>query len=201
MTAAAPPAPGRGWLGWRVWVRTLHLYASLAGLGLLLFFAATGFALNHGDWFGLGKKQVDERAGQVRAALEPLDEQALLAELRATHGVQGGLVELRAEGAEVSLRFARPGEDTDVVVERATGALRITREQGRTLDLLTDLHKGERGGTLGGLLVDATAVLLLVISLTGLALWLSMPRRRRSGLAAIVLSLALAAGAVVFILR
>lgn len=199
MTAVA--APGRGLLGWRVWVRTLHLYASLAGLGLLLFFALTGFALNHGDRLGLGKKQVDERAGRLEAALDPLDEQALLAELRAAHGVQGGLVELRAEGAKVTLRFARPGEDTDVVVERPGGALRITREQGRVLDVLTDLHKGERGGTLGGLLVDATAILLLVISLTGLALWLSLPRRRRAGLVAIVLSLALAAGAVGFVLR
>lgn len=202
MSAAAlgAAADGRGFLGWKVWVRTVHLYASLFGLCLLLFFGATGFVLNHEAWFGLGKPTVQERAGQVAARLEPLDDLALVEELRARFQVQGGLVELRAEEAEVALRFSRPGEDTDVVVQRPGGAVTITCERGRLLDLLTDLHKGERSGTVGGLFVDAAALLLLTISLTGLALWLAMPRRRRAGLIALGLALALVGWALLAIL-
>lgn len=193
MGAAIGPAASRGLLGWKVWVRTLHLWASLFGLSLLLFFAATGFVLNHGEWFGLEKTVVDEREGPIAARLEPLDELALVEELRASLGVQGRLIELRAEEEEIGLRFSRPGEDTDVTVTRADGTARVRRERGHLLDLLTDLHKGERGGAPGGLLVDAAALLLATISLTGLALWLAMPKRRRAGLIAIGLSAVLLA--------
>lgn len=193
-------APGRGLLGWKVWVRTLHLYASLLGLVLLLFFALTGFVLNHGEWFGVGEKTVDERSGRVTARLDPLDDLALVEELRARFDVRGGLVELRADEGEVALRFSRPGEDTDVVVQR-DGAVQLVCERGRLADLLTDLHKGERGGTAGGLLVDAAAALLLTISLSGLALWWAMPRRRRAGLIALAAALASTGLVVASVLR
>lgn len=195
MSGVAGGGAGRGFLGWKVWVRTVHLYASLVGLVLLLFFGLTGFVLNHGDWFGVGEKTTDERTGQVTARLDPLDDLALVEELRARFDVRGGLVELHADEAEVTLRFSRPGEDTDVVVQR-DGAVQLTCERGRLVDLLTDLHKGERGGAAGGLVVDAAALLLLTISLTGLALWWAMPRRRRAGLIALGVALALVGGVV-----
>ena len=202
----AASASGRGLLGWKVWVRTLHLWASLFGLVLLLFFGATGFVLNHADWFGLGQTRVEELEGRVSAPLSPLDDLALVEELRARFAVQGGLVELREDEAEIALRFSRPGEDTDVLVERrgpqgpAGGAVRITRERGRLRDLLTDLHKGERSGLAGALLVDAAALLLVTISLSGLALWWAMPRRRRAGLIALGLALLLSGGLALWIL-
>jgi len=38
------------------WARTVHVYLTLFGFGLLLFFAVTGFMLNHEDMF-LQEKQ------------------------------------------------------------------------------------------------------------------------------------------------
>ena len=34
------------------WSRWLHIYTSMFGLAVALFFAATGITLNHPDWFG-----------------------------------------------------------------------------------------------------------------------------------------------------
>lgn len=184
--AAAPARPAR----WPQVVRTVHLWASLFGLTLLLFFALTGFVLHHADWFGLGKTVTDEVEGTLEARLDPLDDLALVEELRARFGVAGALRELRADPDEVTLRFVRPGEDTDVTVTVATRGVRVSRERGRLHDALTDLHKGERSGAAGALLVDAASLLLLVVSVTGLALWLAMPKRRKAGLIAIGLSLA-----------
>ena len=90
---------------------------------------------------------------------------------------------------ELRLRFSRPGEDTDVVIQRHDGAVRVDRERSGLLAAFTDIHRGKRSGTLGKLLVDATAILLISISLSGFVLWLTLPKRRRLGLAALVLTL------------
>ena len=42
-------SPQHRWL--LKWARTVHLYAALFALTLVLFFALTGFMLNHEDWF------------------------------------------------------------------------------------------------------------------------------------------------------
>src|SRR3954469_23847004 len=33
------------------WARTVHVYLTMFGFALLLFFAVSGFMLNHEDWF------------------------------------------------------------------------------------------------------------------------------------------------------
>ena len=38
--------------------RTVHIYTTLTGLLLILFFAFTGFVLNHEDWFQLGEPAI-----------------------------------------------------------------------------------------------------------------------------------------------
>ena len=32
------------------WTRTIHIYLTMAALALMLFFAVTGFTVNHEDW-------------------------------------------------------------------------------------------------------------------------------------------------------
>lgn len=188
---------GKGWLGWKVWMRTVHLYTSLVGLVFALFFGVTGFVLHHGDALGLGAKHQVHEEGQLTAGLEPVDELTVVEALRSQFGITAPVTEFQADPDQLFVRFARPGEDVDAVVMLPDGAVEVDRERGGVLDALTDLHKGDRSGALGGLLVDAAAVLLIVFSLTGFALWLSLPKRRKTGLVALGLTLALvlAAGA------
>src|SRR6267154_2713222 len=45
------------------WTRTIHIYLTMAGLGLMLFFAVTGFTVNHEDWFGATTPRMRNVAG------------------------------------------------------------------------------------------------------------------------------------------
>ena len=47
------------------WAHTIHVYATLFGFTLLLFFAVTGFLLNHEDWFGLDKPRENHSEGKL----------------------------------------------------------------------------------------------------------------------------------------
>ena len=55
--------------------------------------------------------------------------------------------------------------------------------------LLTDLHKGAYAGRSWKWVIDGTAVLLVLGSLTGLILWISLPRRRALGILALSVGL------------
>lgn len=122
------------------WARTVHLYLSLVGLGLLLFFAVTGFTLNHEDWF---LPPVEERTATASCiipaewAAEPeKNELAIVEHLRREYGryVVGSLSTVEdAQGESVGGRkpllevdsesirgvFKRPGSQVSVVIYRA----------------------------------------------------------------------------------
>ena len=170
------------------WARTLHIYVALLGLLLLLFFAATGFMLNHGDWFGLSEGKTRTQKGQVpTSALEPLDRLAVVERLRGEFGAAGAVDSFEAEGEELRVVFKGPGRRTEATVVRADGAVAVTHESYGLLGLLTDLHRGKSTGATWGLVIDAACVLLLLISVTGLFLWTSLRRRRILGLLALLL--------------
>src|SRR3954468_14208657 len=49
-----------------LWTRTLHIYATMLALVLLIFFSFTGFIMNHPGWFNIDKN--------VTVSDEPLPE-------------------------------------------------------------------------------------------------------------------------------
>jgi hypothetical protein len=173
-------------------LRSVHIYASLLGFVLALFFGVTGFMLNHDEWFELeATRDVRAEGSLPTAALDPLDRLAVVEYLRAEHGVRGGLSSFEVDPGELRLRFARPGDETDVMIDRRDGAIRLERELSGLAATLTELHKGDRSGSLGGLLIDLAAILLVLISLSGFLLWISLPKRRKLGIAALVFALGL----------
>lgn len=74
--------------------RLVHVYLTLFGLVLILFFSVTGFMLNHESWF---LPKVKDRTLPVRMGtlpkklLEPLDKLAVVEALRRDFGVSGFL--------------------------------------------------------------------------------------------------------------
>lgn len=177
---------------WKRWTRTVHIYASLLGLLLLLFFGLTGFVLNHEEWFALARASEQDQAtlpAELFAAPQPL---ALVEAVRARFGVRGALSVYEPEGHELRLRFERPGEETEVTLDLREGRAELYRQRGGLLAVLTDFHTGKTSGGAGSLLIDAAALLLILISLSGLLLWVTLPKRRALG----ALSLLVALGAV-----
>ena len=181
------------------WLRWLHIYASMFGLAVTLFFSATGITLNHSDWFG--ETQFTESAeGELKpewvkynkpaenngqAAPDELQGVARLEvveHLRSKNRVRGALAEFSGDDRECMVAFKGPGYAADAVIDRDTGKYKLTQTSHGLVAVLNDLHKGRDSGPGWSLLIDISAALLCFISFTGLGLIFFLKMRRVPGL-------------------
>lgn len=192
-TEPAPPnresetGPKARWLP--ALIRWLHIYTSLVGLFAILFFSVTGLTLNHPDWTFGQRRVKSEGRGSVDAswvapalAEDRLDRLRLVEHLRATAGARGLLEDFRVDEAEITLSFQGPASALEFVIERQTGAYRFSVQSEGWVAWLNDLHKGRHTGRGWAWLIDISAILLVFVSLSGLALLLYLRRRRFAGL-------------------
>ncbi len=190
--------------------RWLHIYVSMFGLAVVLFFSATGITLNHPDWFFGEAERTTQSEGSVNArwlrgeppAAEANSESAAEASsqvnklevvefLRRTHGIRGALADFRVDEAECVVAFKGPGYAADAFIDRDSGHYTLSQTFHGVIAVLNDLHKGRDTGPVWSILVDASAIVLTLISLSGLILLFYLKLRRTPGLAVAV------AGAVV----
>lgn len=173
------------------WSRTLHTYLSMLAVVLFLFFGATGFMLNHADWFGLDATTSTTHELTLPEPTLQGDKLALVEHLRATAGVTGAVepFDWPGEGEAFHIAFKSPRSHADVDIAMETRLATITTETRGVAGLMTRLHTAREAGPTWQLLLDATAVLLVLASLTGLILWQSLPKRRVLGLVALVVSI------------
>jgi hypothetical protein len=270
-------------------VRWLHTYVSLLGFLALLFFAVTGFTLNHAELFHPGAPQVRETQGRLDPALlgrgsgattpppaesavlpplaepfeepaeapmlpepfeepaaapptaqpveeaaappplappgedmaapppveeapvpvphgdvdaavansapgglsdppadpaetAPLDRLAVAETLRSRHGLRGAVVRFTVDPFQCIVSFQRPGYRADVLIDRTTGEYLVGEVSLGALAVLHDLHRGKAAGAIWSGMIDLSAVVMAVASITGLALLIFYRRRRLSGL-------------------
>lgn len=184
--------------------RWLHIYTSVLGLAAVLFFSVTGITLNHPDWMFGGVQRRHDYRGQlqtewlgstVSGQQKPCNQLRIVEFLRREHGLHGAVDEFREEETEGTVGFKGPGYSADVFFDRATGKYEVTELSEGLVAVLNDLHKGRHTGTAWSLVIDITAVLLVIISASGLALLLFIRRRRVPG--AIIALLGAAAVALV----
>lgn len=183
--------------------RTIHVYATLFGLALILFFAVTGFMLNHVEWFLPDEPQIRREArplnpgtfpgGKLPDAGEATGDQklAVVEALRKEFGITGELWSFdNGDEEQIVVTFKRAGGEAEARIRRDTGAAEVEqRFQGWAI-VMTDLHRGNRGnvtnepkftGRIWMWVIDITCVLLLVIAMTGLVLWWSLKSRGKWG--------------------
>ncbi len=176
------------------WMRWLHIYSSMLGLLALLFFAVTGVTLNHADWFFSENEQTEESSGTLEKQWlhgdgrdeDPeagLDKLAIVEEIRRAHGVHGALSEFTADEIECFLVFKGPGYFAEVVVDRETGEYTVTEGHHGFVAYINDLHKGRDTGAGWSWIIDVSAVVMTLASVTGLVVLFAAKRRRRAGLA------------------
>ncbi len=175
--------------------RWLHLYLSMVSFAVILFFAVTGFTLNHADWFDAQQKTVQRHGSVPLAWLPPAkadaDRLQIVEHLRSADKVHGAVSDFRVDDNQVAVSFKAPGYTADTFIDSRTGQYDVTITSSGLVAVLNDLHRGQNSGKAWGWLIDASAVLLSLVSLTGLLLLLFVYKRRLSGL------LLAAAGAVV----
>ena len=269
---ARPKKRGRGLTAW---IRWLHIYVSVLGFLALLFFAVTGFTLNHAEWLCRGREDVREMQGSIEPGLlggeggnggppaeefaapampgeevaapfeetaaplanmaAPLEEMAAPLEetaaplgelaapiedmaapgeetgfplggpgevaadpggvdklaiaetLRGRHALRGAVAEFAVDDYQCFVSFRGPGYSADAFIDRATGQYELTEARLGVVALLNDLHTGRSAGHAWPWMIDLSALIMAVASITGLALVLLVKRRRRSGIVAAVL--------------
>src|SRR5262245_43740986 len=99
--------------------RTFHIYATLTGLLLILFFAVTGFILNHEDWFHLNEPTRHEsKALTPTRLLADLDKLGVVEYLRSQCGVTGAVDAFDTDDDAIKVVFKSPGRQTDALIQR-----------------------------------------------------------------------------------
>lgn len=167
--------------------RWLHIYLSMGSFALVLFFAATGLTLNHPDWFSNRQKTVDHHGLADKALLrtsgaDGTDKLGLVEMLRTHEHVHGAVSDFRVEDSQISVSFRAPGYTADAFIDRDTGKYDLTEVQNGFVAVMNDLHKGRDAGKVWAWVIDVSAVLLVLVSLTGLVLIWFIYKRRTSGL-------------------
>lgn len=189
-------------------MRWLHIYLSMFGLATVLFFSVTGLTLNHPSWFFGNAERSMQAEGSVdlkwlhvevpnSAAAPDADLSRQVAKLevvehlRKTHAIRGALVDFRVDERECTVSFKGPGYAADAFVDRESGRYSVTQSYHGFVAVMNDLHKGRDTGPAWSLLIDASAVLMTLISLTGLGLLFSLKLRRVPGLVVVLVGTAL----------
>jgi uncharacterized protein len=204
------PAHGRS-LGRTLRIRVvklalwLHIYISMFGLAAVLFFSVTGITLNHPDWFFGGAERREQSEGQVdvrwlhvgtSAAAEGDGSESsgepdrskevakleIVEHLRKTHAVRGALADFRVDENECTVSFKGPAYAADAFIDRESGRYNLTQTSHGLVAVLNDLHKGRDTGPVWSVVIDVSAIVLTVISLTGLVLIFFLKLRRGPGL-------------------
>jgi hypothetical protein len=184
-------------------MRWLHIYLSMISLAIVLFFSVTGITLNHPDWFfaeaerseqaegvinlkWLQSQSTSQAAGAVAAEDADPSRQVLKLEvveyLRTQHGIHGALAEFRVDDRECMVTFKGPGYTADAFIDRESGHYSLTQTEHGFIAMINDLHKGRDTGPIWSVVIDLSAALITLVSLTGLALLFYLKLRRVPGL-------------------
>jgi uncharacterized protein len=159
----------------------LHIYTSMAGFTLVLLFAVSGLTLNHQD-FGWGDPKTSMSILDLPISLlaKP-DKTAIGNQLKGALGIGSQVTDYHEDPDQIQVTFAVPGKRTVVTIHRADGKSEVESETRGFLGKIDDLHKGFDSGRLWYWIIDISAVILIISSLTGMITLLALRARRRSG--------------------
>ena len=156
--------------------RWLHTYLSMFSFAVLLFFAVTGFTLNHAEWFDSQRHEDHYQGALDRAWVAPASDPKVVAQpeivayLRRAHGVKGDLGDFNVDDTQCEVSFKGPGYEADAIIDRDTGKYQLTVIHFGLVAIINDLHKGRDAGKKWSTVIDLVAGLMTLVSLTGLTL-------------------------------
>ena len=165
-------------------MRTFHVYVSMTSMLIVAFFAFTGLTLNHPTW-SLGSTSTVTKSGTMPAGAISngnVDYLAISEYARNTLGVSGHVKDYGVQGDAGTIDFAGPGYSANVTFSLTDSKLTASITQSDLLAILNDVHKGRDTDSSWGWVIDASAALLLFVTLTGIGIQLFQRKRRRSAL-------------------
>jgi hypothetical protein len=195
-----------------VWLRKAHGWIGLWGAALGLLFGISGIWLNHRAVLPLQPAAQRSNAQLTLESPPPATPRDLAMWVQYTLGFQAPTSNVRveksrpapwAEAADSAVAmqpehwivsFNTPSSQIQADYWVGNRTVSVRRTQAGVVATLTNLHKGVGMPVAWILLVDTLAGSMILLSLSGLALWLLTRRKRRLGLAILATALAATAG-------
>lgn len=115
---------------------------------------------------------------------EPVDKLEVAEFLHAEHRLKGNVVEFEIDELEFFIVFKGPGYAADVFISRDNGRYSIAETTTSAMAVLNDPHKGRDSGKAWLWLIDISAVVMLLMSISRFGLLLYIKKRRNPGLLA-----------------
>ena len=164
---------------WMKQMRVWHWVSSAVSLIGMLLFAITGITLNHASAISAQPAITKKEAKVPEPLLSSLKSQSegkrLLAPelsnwLDDSLGISTSSAEAEWSDTEIYVSLPRPGGDSWLNINRATGAVQYERTDRGWISYLNDLHKGRHTGAAWSWFLDIFAGACVVFCLTGLVL-------------------------------
>lgn len=170
--------------------RLIHVYVSMALLTLMIFFSITGVTLNHPEWFAEHQADVLEADFIAPAELLTSKNQGdLLNFLIKENHLNGNRLSIEREEEELFITDKGPGVYLSLTIDLHSGeAYKEAIDYGYWA-LFNDLHKGRNSGDFWGFIIDLSAVLMIVFSVSGFVLALGQRRINRTMAVSVMSSL------------
>jgi hypothetical protein len=169
--------------------RDWHGYLSAVAFMALLFFSVTGIVLNHpgltdNNLPALIQKPFTLTPAEIAAIHANPDPGQTLVKTAERHigKLRGGFRDGQLDGNDVFVRLQGASNNTDLHGDLATGKVEVTIVPNRPLEILNNLHRADRAGKVWQFMVDAMAGLLIVLSILGYVLFISLRFRTRTAL-------------------
>lgn len=185
--------------------RMLHAYLSAAAFIMLIFFALSGFLLNHPQWFSPSRDDAPFQSfhipkDKLASLLEaPSPEKALSGYIRSSTTVVGAYKSADISDDEIFVRFAGVKGSTDAIIDVVSGLTEVEISTANVTSIIHDLHRGKDAGFYWKRLIDITAILIISMSIAGLILFLSLRFRLATSLKIMGTTIAVFAGLFVFL--
>jgi hypothetical protein len=178
-------------------IRWLHIYLSMISFAIVFFFSVTGLTLNHADKFTSQVHSVQEKGTLDTSWVNATDtlkipKLQIVEYLREKNNIKAAFTDFGIDDTQLSVSFKGPGYAADVFIDRTNGTYEVTKTMAGFVGVINDLHKGRDTGHMWSVLIDISAILMTVVSLTGFLLMLYIKRKRLSGLLVAVAGLLLA---------
>lgn len=162
--------------------RYVHGWLSAFAFIVLIFFAATGLLLNNPDWFKSSNDEQIVKLTLPAAFVSAIQKQenptpAILDFVQDKQPLIGRYKSSEVMDGEVMIRLESPAGSTDLWVLMDEGQVEITQKPATTVSLLNDLHRGKNVGATWHWLIDISAIIIILLSLAGYILFLTIKTR------------------------
>lgn len=168
--------------------RTIHIYLTMLALFVMLLFGMTGFTVNHEDLFSATTPHLSDTSGQTPKDLIAKNDRLMIVEhLRKTFRIHGAMTSFDELDQTLSVGFKEPGAIWEIEISKNSGLTNVHNETFNFIALINNLHRGRYAGAHWRWVIDISAILILIACVTGVVLWMALPKRRKLGIAAMLI--------------